>query len=139
MDDCNRSGVPRPNEGLQRILIKEINASHDVVLDAGGKVVGVPANGLRPGVRLELQNFTGAAGQVWAFDGDTLLLRASRNLVAEVHFGLIHVEGLVWRKRLLDAAPIGRNRARRGRGYRVVRRSTGCRCAGLGRVPVVRR
>ncbi len=50
-------------------------------------MIGATANDLRPGVRLELQDYTGAAGQIWAFDGDTFILKANRSLVAEVQNG----------------------------------------------------
>jgi hypothetical protein len=89
MDDCNQvGGFPDPGaELLQRIRVREVNARRDIVLDAGGKVIGVTANDLTAGMPLELQDYTGAAGQIWAFDGDSLMLQADRSLVAEVHQG----------------------------------------------------
>src|SRR6185437_3344350 len=51
------------------------------------KVVGLKNNRLQPGTPLELQDYTGASGQIWAFDGDTLMLAASRQLVVEVFNG----------------------------------------------------
>ena len=68
-------------------MVKEVNANHEVYLQAGSKVVGVLANDLVEGARLQLQNYTGAAGQIWVLDGDSLILKARRTLVAEVKYG----------------------------------------------------
>ena len=72
---------------LQGIVVKELNANHEVFLQAGSKVVGVMSNVLLGGVRLELQDYTGAAGQIWVLDGDSLILKADRSLIAEVKDG----------------------------------------------------
>jgi hypothetical protein len=86
--DCASSGGSLPNQlALQRIVVKELNANHEVFLQAGTKVVGVMANFLLGGVPLELQTYTGAAGQIWVLDGDSLILKANRNLVVELKDG----------------------------------------------------
>jgi len=88
MDDCSSGGGPLPGQFVQQqIVVKEVNANHEVYLQAGSKVVGVLANDLVEGVRLQLQTYTGATGQIWVLDGDSLILKARRSLVAEVKYG----------------------------------------------------
>jgi hypothetical protein len=87
-DDCSSGGGSLPGQFVQQqVVAKELNANHEVYLQAGNKVVGVVSNDLVDGRRLELQNYTGAPGQIWVLDGDSLILKANRNLVAEVKYG----------------------------------------------------
>lgn len=74
---CNRTIA-------QQVVVQEINDRHEVVLHAGNKVIGAKANFLIERVPLELQDYTGAAGQIFALDGDSIILAADRNLVVEV-------------------------------------------------------
>jgi hypothetical protein len=88
MDVCSSGGGSLPGQLVeQRIVVKEVNAKHEVYLQAGSKVVGVLANDLVEGARLQLQSYTGAAGQIWCWMGDSLILKARRTLVAEVKYG----------------------------------------------------
>lgn len=88
----------------QQVVVREINQRHEVILVAGNEVIGVKANqattlaGRRALVLaakseaenpLELQNLasrlTGAsANQIFALDGDSIILATNRNLVVKV-------------------------------------------------------
>jgi hypothetical protein len=87
----------------QQVSIEEVDDRHDVILRAGDKVIGVkedvvifpaaaaPAAGVapEPETPLELQNEASrltilSRPQVFALDGDSIILAANRNLVVQV-------------------------------------------------------
>jgi hypothetical protein len=93
--DCNGSSA-------QQVRIEEVNARHDVILRAGNKVISVNADlviGLQATTQakeyqeaqipLELQdekdrNTILSRGQIFALDGDSIILAMNRDLVVEV-------------------------------------------------------
>jgi FG-GAP-like repeat len=83
LDSCESgSTVSGPfQEGFQRVVVEEINERHEVMLRAGNRYLGVPAD--FDGAPLQLQDATGGAGQVFALDGDSIMLAADRGLVLE--------------------------------------------------------
>ena len=88
----------------QQVVVQEINTRHEVILRAGTQVIGVRGAATRPSVMsrgvgatsealLELQNekdrlsptlLTSAAGQVFALDGDSIILASDRTKVVKV-------------------------------------------------------
>ncbi len=74
---------------LQRIDVKEIaDGTHNVRLHAGSKVIGVAGGEFFPGAAIELQDEDdSSAGQIFALDGDSIILAADRSLVLEVMNG----------------------------------------------------
>ena len=87
--DCNTgSRQPIRVEPMsQQVVVAEINNRHEVVLRAGNKVVGVAGNFLVEQAPLELQDETRLPAQVFALDGDSIILAADRNLVVKVKNG----------------------------------------------------
>ena len=90
--DCNGTVA-------QDLQIEEVNPQHDVILRAGTKVIGVKAEGVNafnpalapPDLEtpLELQDQQDgrsiyALGQIFALDGDSIMLAANRNRVVKV-------------------------------------------------------
>jgi len=90
--DCNGTVA-------QDVQIEEVNPQHDVILRAGTKVIGVKAervNAFNPALAppdletpLELQDQQDgrsiyALGQIFALDGDSIMLAANRNRVVKV-------------------------------------------------------
>ena len=77
IDDCTARGGPLPDDvierKLQRIVVEEINEFHEVLLRAGDKYIGVAGGALAEGAPLELQDYTGREGQIFALDGDSLI------------------------------------------------------------------
>ena len=86
------------NSATQQIVVQEINPRHEVVLHAGQKVIGVHAplvitagnaSVVNPaGSSLELQVPANPAvsafrNEVFALDGDSIILASNRNLVAQ--------------------------------------------------------
>ena len=72
----------------QDIVVAEFGAGHQVRLRAGDKVIGVAGNFPVAQAPLELQDEDpDAAGQVFALDGDSIILAADRDLVVEVKNG----------------------------------------------------
>jgi hypothetical protein len=85
INDCNKSAS-------QRVAIVEVdlnpNGKHEVLLFVGNnKVIGVTGNALFSSIPLEIQDYTGSVGQIFALDGDSIILAADRNLVVEVQNG----------------------------------------------------
>ena len=100
ISDCN-------GKAAQMVRVQEINDRHEVILRAGTKVIGVkdtsvifpagptgPAAGPPPDPEtpLELQNEASrltvlSARQVFALDGDSIILAANRNRVVKVQGG----------------------------------------------------
>lgn len=75
IDDCG-GGSTLPggfDRTFQQIVVEEINDSHEVVLRAGERYIGV-AGDLVKGAALELQAYTGRPGQIFALDGDSIIL-----------------------------------------------------------------
>jgi hypothetical protein len=90
--DCNTAsrrpiGIQPIEPILQQVVVAEINERHEVVLRAGNKVIGVTANFLVEQAPLELQDETRLPAQVFALDGDSIILAADRNLVVKVKNG----------------------------------------------------
>src|SRR5262245_4496039 len=97
INDCNGTSA-------QQVYIEEINARHDVILRAGAKVIGVKSQlAPTPGVQaataatgqpetetpLELQdewnrNTVYSQGQIFALDGDSIMLASNRKRVVKV-------------------------------------------------------
>src|SRR5215468_7500573 len=99
ISDCNRTAS-------QRIRVEELTdrPGHLVVLHAGAGVIGKQAYQVFSGppllsvqssissvaqvqaaqVQLEVQSYTGSAGQIFALDGDSIILADDRHLVVEV-------------------------------------------------------
>src|SRR5215831_4281460 len=94
ISDCNRTAS-------QQIRVEELTdrPGHLVVLHAGAGVIGKQAYQVFSGpallsaqssisseaqVQLEVQSYTGSAGQIFALDGDSIILAEDRNLVVEV-------------------------------------------------------
>jgi hypothetical protein len=97
INDCNGSAA-------QLVTPVEIDPSptsrHAVVLNAGAdKVIGVKGNALIQQAPLELQDYDGSAGQIFEFDGDSLILAADRQLVVEV----LHARGANYTPLVLGA------------------------------------
>jgi hypothetical protein len=92
ISDCARGASSsvggRPT--FQQIFVEEINDRHEVVLLAGNRAIGV-AGGLAQQARLELQEYSPnqppPAAQLFALDGDSIILVADRELVVEVRNG----------------------------------------------------
>ena len=86
LDDCGGgSGFPDVvDTTFQRIVVEEVNGRHEVVLRAGDQYIGVTGGLLVNRAPLELQDFTGGPGQIFALDGDSIILAADRQLVVEV-------------------------------------------------------
>ena len=88
VDECSARGGPLPDDvierKLQRIVVEEINERHEVLLRAGDKYIGVAGGFLAAGARLELQDYTGGAGQIFALDGDSIIV-VNDLLLAGVH------------------------------------------------------
>lgn len=78
IDDCITHGGPVDDDvlepRLQRIVVEEINDRHEVLLRAGDKYIGVTGGLPVIGAPLELQDYTGAPGQIFALDGDSIIL-----------------------------------------------------------------
>jgi len=76
IDDCESRGGPVPGieRRLQQIVVEEINDRHDVMLRAGGKYIGVAGGFLINQAPLELQDYTGGPGQIFALDGDSIIV-----------------------------------------------------------------
>jgi hypothetical protein len=88
---------------VQQVRVQEINERHEVILHAGSKVIGVTGMGtvasggpvltatgvtLQSGPMLELQDEPNpllghSPGQVFALDGDSIMLAANRSLVVQ--------------------------------------------------------
>src|SRR5262249_32394677 len=94
ISDCNKTAS-------QQIRVEELidRPGHLVVLHAGPGVIGKQAYQVFSGppllsaqssisseaqVQLEVQSYTGSAGQIFALDGDSIILAEDRNLVVEV-------------------------------------------------------
>jgi hypothetical protein len=98
--------ISRCNAGssTQQIVVEEINDRHEVILHAGNKVIAIrgnppstlpgtaaPVSGVLPDSEtpVELQNETNrltspSTRQIFALDGDSMILVANRNLVIKV-------------------------------------------------------
>ncbi len=84
----------------QQVQIQEINARHEVILRAGSKVIGVKSSLVNQSgeigaaatdveTPLELQNEANpitifSRGQIFALDGDSIILAANRDLVVKI-------------------------------------------------------
>src|SRR5262245_61858648 len=106
ISDCNGTAA-------QKVRVQEVNDRHEVILRMGNGVIGknvIPVVILQtsataqPGadsveqassaalgststadqIPLEVQSYTGSEGQIFALDGDSVILAADRNLVIEV-------------------------------------------------------
>jgi hypothetical protein len=94
ISDCNRTAV-------QQIRVEELTdrPGHLVILRAGSGVIGKKLNPVlttrassaalsfsstADQTPLEVQPYTGSAGQIFALDGDSMILASDRNLVVEV-------------------------------------------------------
>jgi hypothetical protein len=66
---------------LQRITVEEINNRHEVMLRAGDRYLGVPSD--FDGAPVQLQSGTGGREQIFALDGDSIMLAANRGMVLE--------------------------------------------------------
>jgi hypothetical protein len=106
ISDCNGSVA-------QQVRVEEVNNRHEVILRMGNGVIGrnetpviilQTASAARDNdsafaqaspaapmltsaadqIPLEVQSYTGSAGQIFALDGDSIILAADRNLVVEV-------------------------------------------------------
>ena len=72
---------------VQQIVIEEINARREVLLRAGTRYLGVIGNVPAARLPLELQDYNGGPGQVFALDGDSIIVAADRSLVVEIANG----------------------------------------------------
>ena len=82
LDSCESgsSGPPGPfQQGFQRVIVEEINDRHEVMLRAGARYLGVPSD--FEGAPVQLQTRTAGREQVFALDGDSIMLAADRGLV----------------------------------------------------------
>ncbi len=97
VQDCH-GGSPLPHVGPveQDVVVAEFGDRHEVRLRAGDKVIGIATSfliaqaGLAiPETPLELQDEVedGNGGQVFALDGDSIILAADRDLVVKVKNG----------------------------------------------------
>src|SRR5262245_3851695 len=106
ISDCNGTAA-------QQVRVQEVNDRHEVILRMGNGVIGknvipvvilqtsAPAQAGADSVEqassaalgststadqipLEVQSYTGSEGQIFALDGDSIILAADRNLVVEV-------------------------------------------------------
>src|SRR5262245_1712980 len=106
ISDCNGTAA-------QQVRVEEVNDRHEVILRMGNGVIGksgIPVVILQTGfaaqpgadsaeqassaalgststadqIPLEVQSYTGSQGQIFALDGDSVILAADRNLVVEV-------------------------------------------------------
>jgi hypothetical protein len=83
-------GPARAQTAYQHIVVAEINSRHEVILMAGNKLIGVAGNFLVAQAPLVLQDYdpgTIPAGQIFALDGDSIILAANRELVVEAKNG----------------------------------------------------
>ncbi|MFS8086445.1 MAG: hypothetical protein ACMG6H_12505, partial [Acidobacteriota bacterium] len=84
-------GPDRAQTAYQHIVVAEINSRHEVILMAGNKVIGVLGNFLAAQAPLVLQDYvqgtSPATGQIFALDGDSIILAANRELVVEAKNG----------------------------------------------------
>ena len=90
ISDCVGTASSRvvPQRVLQQIFVEEINESHEVVLHAGGKVIGIAGGFLAAQAPLELQDYQPlSSAQTFQLDGDSIILARDRNLVVEVRNG----------------------------------------------------
>jgi hypothetical protein len=69
---------------VQQIVVEEINERHEVLLRAGTRYLGVVGNIPAARQPLELQDYNGGPGQVFALDGDSIIVAADRGLVVEI-------------------------------------------------------
>ena len=76
IDDCESRGgaIPVIDRKLQQIVVEEINDRHEVMLRAGDKYIGVAGGFLVNQAPLELQDYTGGPGQIFALDGDSIIV-----------------------------------------------------------------
>ena len=83
LDACDSGSIASGpfQQGFQRIVVEEVNERHEVMLRAGDRYLGVPAD--FDGAPVQLQDATGGRGQVFALDGDSIMLAADRGLVLE--------------------------------------------------------
>ena len=72
---------PRPSPRLQRITVEEINERHEVMLRAGDRYLGVASD--FDGAPVQLQDRSGGREQIFALDGDSIMLAADRGMVLE--------------------------------------------------------
>jgi hypothetical protein len=72
---------------VQQIAVEEINARREVLLRAGTRYLGVTGNVPAARLPLELQDYNGGPGQVFALDGDSIIVAADRSLVVEIANG----------------------------------------------------
>ena len=66
---------------MQRIIVEEINERHEVMLRAGDRYLGVASD--FDGAPVQLQDRTGGREQIFALDGDSIMLAADRGMVLE--------------------------------------------------------
>lgn len=78
IDECTAPGGPLPGDvlerKLQRIVVEEVNDRHEVMLRAGDKYIGVAGGFIVEQAPPVLQDYTGSRGQIFALDGDSIIL-----------------------------------------------------------------